>query len=140
MEKILTLLFLFVSINFSFAQQTTTYEIKVVTPKKANAGTNARVYLQIDGSNGSSTDLHLDNDFNNHNQGDIDRYSFEIRDLGEIKSAQLFHDNSENKPGWFCESVTIRNVRTGKVWYFSVNKWFATSHGDGKISRRIYPK
>ncbi|WP_421947479.1 PLAT/LH2 domain-containing protein [Phaeodactylibacter xiamenensis] len=121
------------------AQSTSTYEITVVTPKMANAGTGARVFLKINGASRNSTALHLDNQYNNHEQGDVDVYSYELPDVGNIESIVLYHDNTGKKPGWFCESVTILNTRTGEEWYFNVNKWFATSAGDGKIRRRIYP-
>lgn len=116
-----------------------TYEITVVTSNTPNAGTNAGIFIKFQGSNSSTTDLHLDNQRNNHEQGDVDVYSYELRDIGDIQSAVLYHDNSGEKPGWLCESVTIRKVKTGEEWYFNVNKWFATSTGDGKIRRTIYP-
>lgn len=120
------------SIRFS------TYEVTVVTPKMRNAGTNARVFLKIKGTDHNTTAIHLDNQYNNHQQGDVDVYSYELADVGDIQSIELYHDNTGKKPGWFCESVTIRNARTGKEWYFSVNKWFATSTGDGKLRRTLY--
>lgn len=139
MVKLSCIIISFILLGTISNQQTSTYEVTVVTPKMKHAGTGAKVFLKIKGSKRSTTALHLDNQYNNHEQGDVDVYSYELTDLGDIQSAVLYHDNTGKKPGWFCESVTIRNMRTGQEWYFDVNKWFATSTGDGKVRRRIYP-
>ena len=139
MKNFIATLFLVLICGFSCAQ-TDTYEITVVTPKRANAGTSAKVFIEINGTDNSTTSIHLDNNENNFEQGDVDRFSVELPNLGNIKSAVLFHNNARKKPGWYCESVKIRNARTGEVWFFDVNKWFTTRDGDGKIRRTIYPK
>lgn len=138
MKKLIVLILFFSAFGSISAQQTSSYEITVVTPKMKDAGTGAKVFLKMNGSKRSTTALHLDNQYNNHEQGDVDVYSYDIPDLGKLESIVLYHDNTGKKPGWFCESVTILNTRTGQEWYFSVNKWFATSTGDGKVRRRIY--
>jgi hypothetical protein len=58
--------------------------------------------------------------------------------LSPLTSLEIGHDDSGAAPGWFCDQVIVYCPNTGIEQYFSCNKWFSTSEGDGLIQRTLY--
>lgn len=121
-------------------QTETVYTVTVNTGSRDNAGTNARVYAQLIGTNGQTAEVHLDNKgSNDFERGSEKQYQITApRDLGEIEKVNIRHDNSGNKAGWFLERVTVKNASTSQVWPFPCSRWLATSADDGKVSRVMF--
>jgi polycystin 1L1 len=57
--------------------------------------------------------------------------------IGRIWKVQLWHNNFGPTPGWYLSRVTVRNLNTGRVYYFLCEKWLAVEEGDGKVEREF---
>ena len=47
------------------------------------------------------------------------------KDIGEIYSLCVWHDNSGNNPSWYLEGVTITNLNSGSCWKFIFETWLS---------------
>ena len=66
------------------------YEVMVVTGKKRFAGTDAKVYITIYGSEGSTNKILLEKPNENPFEREkTDKFNIKIRDVGEIKKIRL---------------------------------------------------
>jgi hypothetical protein len=108
------------------------YDVAVVTGSKLWAGTDAKVYISLIGRRGSSEERRLGypghNDFEQGQTDHISFYSSQERDLGDLSSIRIRHDNSGSRPDWFLDQVHVRDVATGKVFTFSCSAWLSTNH------------
>ena len=101
------------------------------------SGTSAHVGIIIYGSDGRTSARHLSKDDAFRRNGDdtflvaIDHY------LGDITKVKLWHDNTGLSPSWFVHRVIIRDVHTGKRYFFNVNQWFSLDTKDGAIQYEI---
>ena len=119
---------------------TTYYKVTIFTGEAKDAGTDARVYLKILGSNGSYSlsDVNDPNDNDDFEAGDVNRLIIaSSRDLGDLKQITIGHDNAKKGPGWYLDGVKIVNMRTNQEWSFPVYRWLSKSDDDGKIERTV---
>jgi hypothetical protein len=119
----------------------TAYQIRVKTGCQSGAGTDAKVYITLYGTVATSSETRLDTlDYNDFEKCDDDYYRFNSnQDLGDLQMIRIRHDNTEDDPGWFLESVRITNLRTNKTWDFPCKRWLAVDEEDHQISRQIRP-
>ncbi|SIN96167.1 PLAT/LH2 domain-containing protein [Fibrobacter sp. UWB11] len=120
----------------------TTYTIRIVTGTKRGAGTNANVFVKAVGSKASKTwkNLKDPNDFDAFESGDVNIIKVtSSTDLGDIKKAEIGHDDSGLGSGWYLKNFQITNDNTGKKWFFEVNRWLASDEGDKKIKVTLTP-
>lgn len=117
------------------------FTITIRTGDRNFAGTDANVFVTLFGTRGDSREFELDtpgrDDFE-RNQTDI----FNVQtsaNIGDIVRIRLRHDNSGFAAGWFVDWVRVRNVDTGQVWQFNVNRWLATDEADGRIDLFLTP-
>jgi len=47
------------------------------------------------------------------------------RDLGQMERIRIWKDVYGHDPTWWCRKVSVKNVKTGKVWYFFVERWLS---------------
>lgn len=67
------------------------------------AGTDAKVFMTIDGSNGNSEEFQLQGEFES---GDTDATTLNSPiDFGSLQKITVWHDNTGYAPGWFLEWV-----------------------------------
>ncbi|XP_055957390.1 uncharacterized protein LOC126821030 isoform X1 [Patella vulgata] len=89
------------------------YTIAVKTGNRANAGTNARVHVQIIGTTSQTGLIRIDdlkrNDFE---QGSTDVFERKANDVGEIKQVLLKRDNNGVNPSWYVENIVITKAAT----------------------------
>jgi hypothetical protein len=112
-----------------------TYRITLYTGDVGSAGTDANVYITLYGSQGTSAERALDKSGNDRERGDVDVYSIEMTDLGNLSRVRIRHDNTGVGPGWFLDKITVQNEGSGKTWVFPCNRWLATDEDDGRIDR-----
>lgn len=113
-----------------------TYTIAITTGDKGKAGTNARVYMCLTGTAGSTPDIRLDHpNYNDFRRNITDSFQMSLSDIGDPTKIRLWHDNSGSRPGWYVERVKVTRHTDGKSWHVDCKTWFATSTGDGKIDR-----
>jgi hypothetical protein len=114
------------------------YVVSIRTGNIANAGTDANVYMTLNGNSGSSGEKFLDNPgHNDFERGNTDSFNIFCPDLGELSTVRLRHDNSGISPGWFVGEIKITNTQTGKVWTIPCNRWWATDEDDRRIDRTL---
>ncbi len=113
------------------------YRITLFTGDVNDAGTDAEVFITLNGSHGHTGEIILDNPgIDDRERGSIDTHHIEVfEDIGDLSSVRIRHDNSGNKPGWFLDKITVTNESKGSTWECWCNQWLATSEGDGKIDR-----
>ena len=113
------------------------YRIVVVTGVVPNAGTNADVWITLYGKDGTNSgERFLDNAEDNFENGKTDTFTFDSRNLGDLKGVLIRHDNSGNKPGWFLDRIQVFNdSELNGAWTFPCNRWLAVDEDDGQISR-----
>jgi len=117
----------------------TTYEVVVKTGNLRGSGTDANVFLNIQGKTLSSGKRKLDNMWNNFEAGQTDKFSIESIDVGKIRSITIGHDNSGIGPDWYLEYITITNLTNKKSVKFPVSRWFSKDEDDGQIERTLKP-
>ena len=119
----------------------TTYTITLKTGCLENAGTDADVFIILFGTNGKSENRRLDTKhFNDRERCQTDYYRIHTDDdLGDLVLVRIWHNNANEKPGWFLEEVKVKNLRTGEIWNFPCGKWLALSAPDRQISRDFRP-
>lgn len=105
------------------------YDIEVRTGDVDNAGTDAKVFIQLFGARGSSSERRIDDKHDNFERGRTDRFSLELDDVGWVDRIRVRHDNSDNKPGWFLDRVTVTDVRRDLSYRFDVNQWLTRDRG-----------
>lgn len=115
------------------------YKVEVKTGSKSAAGTDANVYIRFNDSTSGWTDfveLETNNDdFENSNDDFF--YITMNKNCRDITNIEVKHDNSGDRPGWYCSYINITNMETGKCFKFNVDKWFAKDEDDKKIQRII---
>ncbi|XP_076139289.1 lipoxygenase homology domain-containing protein 1-like [Alosa pseudoharengus] len=86
------------------------YEVTVVTGKVFAAGTNARVFLQIYGTEGKTELLRLENRSNNFEKGTTEIFKIEALDVGRVYKIRIGHDGSGVADGWFLDTVHVKRL------------------------------
>lgn len=117
-----------------------TYKVIVRTGNIKDAGTDARIYIDIYGSKANLLNQRLSdpNDKDDFEAGDVNRITLlSPNDLGEIEKITIWHDNSGKKAGWYLDYVEIQKP-SGPSWTFGANRWLAKDEGDGKLCITLY--
>ena len=99
----------------------TVYQIAVYTGDVPNAGTDADVWLWVDGTMGRSGWRYLDNADDNFERGKTDYFYLNLPDLGFLTAAWVYFRRSGSAPGWFLNTVVVN----GKT--FSYYNWIETN-------------
>jgi len=100
------------------------YTIYVTTTLIESGGTDADVYLEIWGTNGSTGEFEIDPPGDSFEQGQTDVKSFDFQDLGSLNKLCVRHDNSGSHPGWHLSHIRVVS-ETGEEWTFYFNRWLA---------------
>lgn len=110
--------------------QPQSYMIKVYTANEDGAGTDAKVYITIIGTEGQSPRLPLSDKPGRFQQGTCDIIAVQAEPLGALKEVRIEHDNSGPSSSWKLVKVTIRDALSNKLSYFHCHKWLADDRGD----------
>ncbi|XP_069106776.1 glutamate-rich protein 3-like isoform X3 [Argopecten irradians] len=98
-----------------------TFIITTVTSDKPLAGTDANVYIIINGTNTSSDKIWLKN--GKFGRGQKHKFSKKLYGIGSpIKDIEIGHDGSGEKPTWHVQEVQVYCPRTGIQQTFPVYK------------------
>lgn len=141
LKSVLTIVFLTYNMVLIASEDQIDYLISVKTGNQFGAGTDANVFVQFHGNNGSTVRYLLSNDcFNNFEQGTIDRFRIKATNVDLINRVSVEHDNTGSKPVWFLESMMVLKPNA-EIYEFTVNKWFkGVRDGHGRVlkSRTVY--
>lgn len=88
-----------VPITSSGEKESRTYSFMIGTMDETNAGTDSPIYIQFNGTEGSTGYYLLDNDGNDFEKGNFDEYEISAVDIGEIESVDLFNEGSDE---WYA--------------------------------------
>ena len=95
------------------------------------AGTSANVSLVINGVEGSSGTITLYQESRTGSEAIFARGTekkFIIvlnKDIGEIYSLRIWHDNSGKDPSWFLDAIEITDANSGSCWKFIFETWLS---------------
>jgi len=113
------------------------YEVKVLTAKNKKSGTDAKVTLSIDGTLSAAKKLVLKKSEHKDKfeKGQTDTFTFDLEDVGEIKSIELESDGGRGMSHKFdtqWELATVNIAVAGNEagpWAFDCNQWFNKKEG-----------
>ncbi|KAH0627806.1 hypothetical protein JD844_008220 [Phrynosoma platyrhinos] len=116
-------------------------EVRVLTGSIWGAGTDANVYLSIYGERGDTGERHLkrSDHLNKFEKGQVDTFSVQAIDLGELKKVRIRQDNTGSNPAWFLERIEIIDTNEESTYYFPCQRWLAMEEDDGQIARELVP-
>ncbi|KAG7237555.1 hypothetical protein INR49_032172, partial [Caranx melampygus] len=125
------------------ALETHTYKVSVRTGDMYGAGTDANVFLTIYGDLGDTGERKLNKSENNKNKferGEVDKFSIEAVDLGQVFKIRIHHDNSGVGADWYLDQVEVLDVETEEVYMFLCERWLSTKKEDKHIERTFFVK
>ena len=115
------------------------YQIDVCTGEMKFSGTDANVYITLNGVFGSTDEHKLDSSGNDFEKGKTDIFTItQARDVGELLSLRIRHDNFGLSPGWYLKYIRVTRVNDEKVWYFPCEQWLEKKDG-GCIDLTLAP-
>uniref|UniRef100_A0A8C0FAK4 PLAT domain-containing protein n=1 Tax=Bubo bubo TaxID=30461 RepID=A0A8C0FAK4_BUBBB len=107
------------------------------TGSRWGAGTTADVFLQLIGQNGTS-DVHClrHPHFSPFQQGSVNCFLLTTKkDLGDICSFRVWHNNKGPSPSWFLSRAKVENMTTRTTWFFICRKWLSLDKGEHLLER-----
>ncbi|XP_022082101.1 polycystic kidney disease protein 1-like 1 [Acanthaster planci] len=115
------------------------YEITVETGMRAGAGTTARVSMVLHGNEAhSETKELICKGRPIFEKNSRDRFIVSVPEsLGNLRRLHVWHNNAGHSPSWFLSRVAVRDLLTGRKWYFICERWFAVEEDDGRIERDL---
>ena len=116
------------------------YKITLFTGDVDDAGTDAQVFITISGNPGMrTTEYILDKVGNDREQGSVDTYTVESRDIGRVSAILIRHDNTGDRPGWFLDKVTVVDQGSGDKFTFPYYNWLAVDENNGSLRAYLLP-
>uniref|UniRef100_A0A3B5LKV5 Lipoxygenase homology domains 1b n=1 Tax=Xiphophorus couchianus TaxID=32473 RepID=A0A3B5LKV5_9TELE len=125
------------------ALETHGYKVSVRTGDMYGAGTDANVFLTIYGDLGDTGERKLAKSENNKNKferGEVDRFTIEAVDLGQVFKIRIRHDNTMLGADWYLDQVEVQDEDTEEVYMFLCERWLSTKKEDKQIDRIFYIK
>lgn len=108
------------------------YSVAVFTGDPLGAGTNAKVYVTLNGSLGTSGEFRLDEAGNDFRKGKMDSFRItQARELGELESIRIRHDSSGLFSAWYLDRIEVRQLDTERMWTFPCGRWLDKKAEDG---------
>uniref|UniRef100_A0A3Q3FUX6 Lipoxygenase homology PLAT domains 1b n=1 Tax=Labrus bergylta TaxID=56723 RepID=A0A3Q3FUX6_9LABR len=125
------------------ALETHAYNVTVRTGDMYRAGTDANVFLTIYGDLGDTGERKLAKSENNKNKferGEVDKFTIEAVDLGQVFKIRIRHDNSMAGADWYLDQVEVLDLETEEVYMFLCERWLSTKKEDKRIERTFFVK
>ncbi|KAH3761318.1 hypothetical protein Pelo_6863 [Pelomyxa schiedti] len=116
------------------------YRVIIRTGDRRGAGTDATVYIELVGVEGSSGRRNLDGAGDAFARKKESSFGVECPDVGDLRKIIIGHDNSGLSAGWFLDKVIIREEdgdNAGRETYFLCGRWLADNEDDNQIVREI---
>ncbi|KAM9858421.1 lipoxygenase homology domain-containing protein 1 [Aulostomus maculatus] len=125
------------------ALETHTYQVSVRTGDMYRAGTDANVFLTIYGDLGDTGERKLAKSENNKNKferGEVDKFTIEAVDLGQVFKIRIRHDNTMMAADWYLDQVEVMDVESEEVYMFLCERWLSTKKEDKRLERTFFVK
>ena len=117
------------------------YKLVFRTGCHEEAGTDAKMYVKLYGTEGESEEFLLDNKLGTEFEScSTDEFILPVgkEKIGDLERLNLRHDNSGDNPSFLVEIVYAYHMKTMKKFGFACGKWFAKDLDDGKIERMFF--
>lgn len=126
------------------------YKVSLTTGDKPHCGTEAKIYITVNGTYGKIKKTHLFKK-KSHKLKNTKRpfqfskdstHTFKISnpDIGEIKSILIENSGSKKEDAWFLNRIELTNMAKKKCWSFPCYQWLSLFHGDGHSERKLVPQ
>ncbi|XP_040493031.1 polycystic kidney disease and receptor for egg jelly-related protein-like [Ursus maritimus] len=103
------------------------YLVTIFTGSRCGAGTKADVFIQLKGTEGES-DVHCLSHpyFPTLYRGGINTFLLTTkRDLGDIRSIRVWHNNEGKAPSWYLSRIKVENLFSRHIWLFLCREWLS---------------
>lgn len=70
----------------------------------------------------------------------VDKFSIEAIDLGQVFKIRVRHDNSLVGAAWYLDQVEVLDVEMEEVYMFLCERWLSTQKEDKCIDRTFFVK
>jgi hypothetical protein len=115
------------------------FEITLYTSNRLFAGTDAKVFVRLAGTSGKSRITRLAWNVQQLERGSVCKFSIAAKNVGQLSSLWIGHDNTGPTPGWYLDRVTVKDLSTTRQWFFDVDRWLATDEEDGRTYVPLTP-
>ncbi|XP_078473113.1 lipoxygenase homology domain-containing protein 1 [Lampetra planeri] len=122
--------------------KSTTYNIRIKTGDKRNAGSDANVFAILYGERDDTGVVSLKTSKchrNKFERRNVDEFTLEAVGLGELRKICVGHDAGVAGSGWFLDWVEIDAPSLGQKMQFPCGRWLDRGEDDGAIERVLYP-
>ena len=110
------------------------YIVQVHTGRKEDAGTDARIRIDMGGTtNNEISSWQLSCPGNPFEYGKVDTFNIYSKDLGDLQSLRVSQDGTGADSNWYLYKIVVnRNVSPEKSWTFYYDQWLDTKNGQSK--------
>jgi hypothetical protein len=125
------------SLKQTFNSPAIKYIVQIKTSDVGDAGTDANVYLRIQGNKGQTDEIRLNSliSGNAFERLRTDQVEFFATDVGAISNITIRHDNSHTNPGWHLSNVKVYKGSTGTTpIFFDANRWLESPNLSATLS------
>ncbi|XP_016404113.1 lipoxygenase homology domain-containing protein 1-like [Sinocyclocheilus rhinocerous] len=113
------------------------WSLWIWTSEIKGAGTDAQVFLQVYGETGKSDEMKLESKSDSFEQGQCDKFTIEMPDIGKIRKLRIWHEKRNPFSGWHLGRVTLMKTLTREKYSFACNRWLDINEDDNEIIREL---
>jgi hypothetical protein len=105
------------------------YKISVYTGDRRGAGTDANVFIKIEGEKGKLGPINLNNSQNNFERNKKDVFEYFGISIGKVKKITIGHDGKGIGSSWFLDKVVVHADDIKSDFFFLSGEWIDSEHG-----------
>ncbi|KAM8782296.1 lipoxygenase homology domain-containing protein 1 isoform 3-T3 [Rhynchonycteris naso] len=113
------------------------WSLWVLTTDLKKAGTNTPIFIQIYGKKGRTDEILLNPNNKWLRPGIIEKFRYELPDLGRFYKIRAWHDRMSPGSGWHLEKMTLMNTLTKDKYNFICNRWLDANEDDNEVVREM---
>ena len=110
-------------VNPSSARGMVRHRVVVYTSDVQGAGTDASVFITVNGDRGESGPHELFFGKSDFKRGAKDVFTIDVKDVGAVRTVVVSQDGRGSSPSWHLNSVELRNENTGLENVFVCKEW-----------------
>ncbi len=105
------------------------YTVKIFTGDVAGGGTDANVFIVLQGSKNKTKPIKLNELVakNAFEAGNLDIFKIVSKDLGALQKITVWHDEKWLADGWYLNKILVENHNKNKTWEFPCYTWLDRS-------------
>ena len=70
----------------------------------------------------------------------VDKFTIEAVDLGQVFKIRIRHDNSATGGDWYLDQVEVLDVEAEEVYMFLCERWLSMKKEDKRLERTFFVK